>query len=167
MPQGYLGILLGILGWFMAEAAGASVSLPSPADCGQCHTETDYRAVAISNDSHCMSCHESKLPHLAASQSSHTLNPITPASTESRLSAEPNPMTLIPAGEFIMGTDARLPDEGPQHKVTLAAYWIDLYEVTNQQYKKFIDATARRSPAHFINRVYPAGKTDHPVTEVT
>jgi len=76
-------------------------------------------------------------------------------------------MARIPAGEFTMGSDDRMPDEGPQHKVTLESYWIDLYEVTNAQYKKFIDATNRRSPAHFRNRTYPSGKADHPVTEVT
>jgi formylglycine-generating enzyme required for sulfatase activity len=66
-----------------------------------------------------------------------------------------------------MGFDDRMPDEGPQHKVYLDSYWMDLYEVTNAQYKKFIDATKRRSPAHFRNRTYPPGKADHPVTEVT
>jgi formylglycine-generating enzyme required for sulfatase activity len=76
-------------------------------------------------------------------------------------------MVLIPAGEFTMGSDERMPDEGPEHKVYLDSYWIDRYEVTNAQYKKFIDATGRRSPSHFQNRTYPAGKADHPVTEVT
>ena len=31
-------------------------------------------------------------------------------------------------------------DEEPQHKVTLAGFWIDRTEVTNRQYRKFIDA---------------------------
>ena len=52
-------------------------------------------------------------------------------------------MVLIPAGEFLMG----LPegegafDEHPQHKVYLDAYYIDKYEVTNGQFKKFVEAT--------------------------
>lgn len=79
----------------------------------------------------------------------------------------PNEMVAIPAGKFIMGTDERLSDEGPQHTVHLDRYSIDKYEVTNLQYKKFIDATGRRSPKHFRNRTYPAGKADHPVTYVT
>jgi len=61
----------------------------------------------------------------------------------SRLSDKPNEMILIPAGEFIMGTDDRLPDEGPQHKINLPAYYIDVCEVTNLQYKKFNNATNR------------------------
>lgn len=85
----------------------------------------------------------------------------------SRLGDSPNPMALIPEGTFIMGTDNRQPDEGPAHKVTLRAYYIDIYEVTNLQYKHFIDETHRRSPKHFSNRTYPEGKTDHPVTQVS
>lgn len=86
---------------------------------------------------------------------------------ESRLGDAPNEMVLIPAGKFTMGTNERLPDEGPEHVVDLKDYWIDKYEVTNAQYKKFIDATGRRSPDHFRNRTYPEGKSDHPVVFVT
>lgn len=85
----------------------------------------------------------------------------------SRFGDKPGEMVLIPAGPFIMGSDTRLPDEGPQHRVDLAAYYIDKYEVTNLQYKAFNDATHGRSPAHFRNRSFPPGKADHPVTFVT
>ncbi len=85
---------------------------------------------------------------------------------KSRLGAEPNQMVRVPEGPFLMGTNNRLPDEGPQHTVDLPAFYIDIYEVTNLQYKKFIDATGRRSPAHFRNRSFPPGKADHPVTYV-
>ncbi|MGD8594699.1 MAG: formylglycine-generating enzyme family protein, partial [Gammaproteobacteria bacterium] len=61
----------------------------------------------------------------------------------------------------------RLPDEGPEHKVTLPAFYIDKYEVTNLQYKQFIDATNRKSPENFRNRTFPQGKVDHPVTYVS
>ncbi len=76
-------------------------------------------------------------------------------------------MTLIPGGAFSRGTDGRLPDEGPQHTVTLDPFFIDTYEVTNLQYKRFNDTTNRRSPDHFRNRTFPPGKADHPVTFVT
>ncbi|NOZ53720.1 MAG: formylglycine-generating enzyme family protein [Gammaproteobacteria bacterium] len=85
----------------------------------------------------------------------------------SRVGARPNKMVLIPAGEFIMGSDARLPDEGPQYTVDLPAYYIDIYEVTNLQYEKFNNETKRRSPRHFRNRTFPEGKVDHPVTYVS
>lgn len=76
-------------------------------------------------------------------------------------------MVMIPEGKFIMGSNDRLPDEGPEHSVHLPDYWIDRYEVTNEQYKRFNDAQQRRSPQHFKNRTYPPGKAKHPVTFVS
>lgn len=56
------------------------------------------------------------------------------------------PMVLIPAGEFTMGADNQNPNEKPVHKVNLPDYYIDKFEVTNEQYKKFCDATKRKYP---------------------
>ena len=52
-------------------------------------------------------------------------------------------MTWIPGGDFNMGSsDAEgRPDEYPVHKVKLSGYWIDVHEVTNAQFKKFVEAT--------------------------
>ncbi len=52
-------------------------------------------------------------------------------------------MVLIPAGEFYMGADndQALEDEYPKHKVKLDAFYMDITEVTNAQFKKFVDAT--------------------------
>ncbi|MFQ5470804.1 MAG: formylglycine-generating enzyme family protein [Gammaproteobacteria bacterium] len=86
---------------------------------------------------------------------------------KTRLGDAPNEMKLIPAGPFIRGTDSRLFDEGPQHNVDVGAFFIDIYEVTNAQYKKYLDDTGRRAPTHFKNRSYPQGKADHPVTYVS
>jgi formylglycine-generating enzyme required for sulfatase activity len=60
-----------------------------------------------------------------------------------------------------------LPDEGPEYVVDVKAFQIDKYEVTNLQYKQFIDATNRKSPSHFRSRTYPEGKVDHPVVYVS
>lgn len=53
-------------------------------------------------------------------------------------------MVPIPAGDFIMGSMNADPycssDEMPQHTVYLDAYQICKFEITNAQYKKFIDA---------------------------
>lgn len=52
-------------------------------------------------------------------------------------------MVYIPGGEFLMGatdTEGR-PDEYPQHKVKLSAFWMDVTEVTNASFAKFIKAT--------------------------
>ncbi len=59
--------------------------------------------------------------------------PVTPVSEETN-------MVLIPAGEFEMGCDkGGDPMEAPVHKVQVDAFNIDKFEVTNADYKKFID----------------------------
>jgi formylglycine-generating enzyme required for sulfatase activity len=56
------------------------------------------------------------------------------------------PMLLIPAGQFTMGDDNHNPDEKPAHKVNLPDFYIDKFEVTNEQFKKFCDANKRPYP---------------------
>ena len=52
-------------------------------------------------------------------------------------------MVFIPGGEFEMGGDGEeaRPDEFPKHKVVINSFWMDETEVTNDQFKKFIDET--------------------------
>jgi len=57
-------------------------------------------------------------------------------------------MVKIPAGTFTMGSDDFENDEKPVHQVHLDEYYIDKYEVTNRQYKRFCDATGRSRPYH-------------------
>jgi len=58
-------------------------------------------------------------------------------------------LLYVPAGEFLMGStdsdpDAQ-PEEKPQHVVYLDGYWIGRTEVTNAQYRKFIEAGDTRN----------------------
>lgn len=52
-------------------------------------------------------------------------------------------MVLLPGGIFEMGGDNEQasPDEYPKHKVQVDPFYIDVTEVTNEQFKKFVDAT--------------------------
>lgn len=55
----------------------------------------------------------------------------------------PKGMVAIPGGEFLMGSDpphAR-PDEYPIHRVKVDAFWMDETEVTNAQFRQFVEAT--------------------------
>ena len=46
----------------------------------------------------------------------------------------------VAEGEFVMGSkESQYDDEKPQHRVTLAAYRIGKYPVTNAQYRRFVD----------------------------
>ncbi len=52
-------------------------------------------------------------------------------------------MVLIPSGEFTMGTDDEnsMANERPSHKVKVENFWIDKYDVTNAEFRKFVEAT--------------------------
>lgn len=92
-------------------------------------------------------------------------------------------MVMISAGEFIMGTNRTdsdnthlkigtvkplYKDQHPEHKVYLDAFYIDQYEVTNREYKKFIDSTQfPELPGHWEDGRFPEGEKDLPVTNVT
>ncbi|MGC2165635.1 MAG: formylglycine-generating enzyme family protein [Gallionella sp.] len=87
--------------------------------------------------------------------------------SQTRIGKEPGEMVLVPAGKFIRGSNNRLPDEGPEYVAETKAFWIDKFEVSNLQYKQFVDATKRKSPKHWRNRNYPEGRVDHPVVFVS
>jgi formylglycine-generating enzyme required for sulfatase activity len=57
-------------------------------------------------------------------------------------------MVLISAGKFQMGSNDKN-DNKPVHKVYLDAFYMDVYEVTNTQYKKFMDATDHKPPSYW------------------
>ena len=84
-------------------------------------------------------------------------------------------MVNVPAGDYTVGDDT-LPAAGPAHTVTVAAFQIDRYEVTNEQYKRFLDATKHRQPqvsdswakdVSWRARTYPPGRELYPVTLVS
>ncbi len=88
-------------------------------------------------------------------------------------------MVHVPAGEFQMGSN-EIMDAIPRHTVYLDAFYIDPYEVTNAQFKAFIDANPEwrkdNIPSEYHNgnylrrwngNDYPQGKANHPVVYVS
>ncbi len=75
-------------------------------------------------------------------------------------------MAYVPAGEFIMGSNERWDDEAPEHISATNAFYIDVNEVTNADYKNFVDATQRTPPFHWPDDNLPKGKENHPVVYV-
>jgi formylglycine-generating enzyme required for sulfatase activity len=55
----------------------------------------------------------------------------------------PPEMAWIPGGEFTMGTDSEhgRAEERPAHRVRVDAFWMDEHEVTNAQFRAFVEAT--------------------------
>src|SRR5262245_43615033 len=105
-------------------------------------------------------------------------NPPVSASTDSKAADEiqkpsgtpPPGMVWVPGGEFTMGTDAEIgwPDEKPAHRVRVTGFWIDVTEVTNTQFRDFVQATgyvttAEKPPSlEEIMRQVPPGTSPPP-----
>lgn len=88
-------------------------------------------------------------------------------------------MQMIPAGTFLMGSVDRS-NERPVHEVYLDPFYIDITEVTNEQWKRFVDANPDWQKTkidkryhdgnylkHWIDSNYPAEKAEHPVVYVS
>jgi sulfatase modifying factor 1 len=111
------------------------------------------------------SCHSGMPGRFASLESSSTDIRSERSNTEG--------MVLITGGTFMMGADneqAR-PDEYPKHKVKVASFWMDATEVTNAQFREFVEATgyvttAERKPEwEEIKKQLPPG-TPRPPDEV-
>ena len=90
-------------------------------------------------------------------------------------------MVLIPAGEFSRGSSSReltevmidfgqnsmLYREIPKNWVILDSFYIDRYEVTNIQYKHFLESTGHSPPIGWKNDTYPEGEDNFPVVFVS
>ncbi|KAF2353231.1 Sulfatase-modifying factor enzyme [Trinorchestia longiramus] len=83
-------------------------------------SSTKYNEVKSSND-------EKMSPHM-----------------KNKKSSDLKDMVLIPGGEFTMGTDTPIfaaDGEGPERRVHLKPFFLDIYEVSNAQFAKFVKET--------------------------
>jgi formylglycine-generating enzyme required for sulfatase activity len=76
-------------------------------------------------------------------------------------------MAYVPGGEFMMGRDDGDGWERPAHNVTVKPFFIDVYDVTQAEYKKCVDENKCSAPRGWTNGVYPEGTARQPVTGVT
>ena len=89
---------------------------------------------------------------------------------------------LIPAGEFLMGSEdeGAADQEQPVHTVYVDAFYMDAHEVTNLEYQQFLLENPEWQKANIEARFhdgaylkewsgtdYPMGKAYHPVTHVS
>ncbi len=73
------------------------------------------------------------------------------------------PMVLVPEGKFVFGSGEGDRDESPEQTIYLDDFYIDKYEVSNEDYKAFIAATNARPPVSWKGDTYPDGDKDLPV----
>lgn len=89
--------------------------------------------------------------------------------------APPQPiddMLEIPAGPFKLGSDTTEPNESPAQTMDLPAFEIDRFEVTNEDFEMFANATGyqtegEQSGAKKTWRTYLEGKAGHPVVKAS
>lgn len=85
-----------------------------------------------------LSCCSSNLP-------SRVINSKNSASTSNDSTKTPShdDMILIPGGSFEMGGDSLWgrADEFPRHEVKVSSFYMDKHEVTNSQFRAFVEAT--------------------------
>lgn len=100
-------------------------------------------------------------------------------------------LTLIPAGEFLMGSEDAEDDERPVHRVHVGDFYLGVQPVTHAEYARFVRDTGHRAPAiyelplvvkagggererafrqtggpYVWDHGHPADRSDHPVTLV-
>lgn len=74
-------------------------------------------------------------------------------------------MVLIPAGTYNMGSTTGDRDEQPVHTVSIDAFYMDIYEVTNARYRQSVQKTGYPEPPLWHNPRFNA--PDHPLVRVT
>jgi formylglycine-generating enzyme required for sulfatase activity len=74
----------------------------------------------------------------------------------------PPGMVYVPGGSLLLGTDSGDEFERPAHKVTLEPFFIDVYEVTCEEYARFAAETKHPVPAR-----WKGGKPADPKLPVT
>jgi formylglycine-generating enzyme required for sulfatase activity len=101
----------------------------------------------------------------------------TPAPTAAAQAAQaaqaaptPPPMVRIEGGRFYMGRDLDAGGdeyESPAHLVTVKPFFIDVYEVTREEYQRCVEAGKCRQPPDWKGKTYPPDTGGLPMTGVT
>jgi sulfatase modifying factor 1 len=76
-------------------------------------------------------------------------------------------MVYVAPGAFVRGDNDGPLDSRPQRQLSLGEFWIDRYEVTNEQYSRFVQATGRARPPQWPDSGLSAEIANKPVVSVT
>jgi formylglycine-generating enzyme required for sulfatase activity len=178
--------LLGGLGLALFGSRAASqAAAPSPVPhvnaqhltsgqaCRRCHAPSVVQGLVqrASERTDCTACHDDSAATAPAASSGVVAVVVssTPkaAARPSHAADAHRGMVRIPAGPFQMGSNDRHPDESPLHVVDIPTpYDIDLYEVTNAEYRDYLRATGRSSKGIWPGGDFPPDLARHPVANV-
>jgi formylglycine-generating enzyme required for sulfatase activity len=95
--------------------------------------------------------------------------PVPPTAGVSAAPGEspPEGMVYVPGGTFDMGRNDGDNYERPAHEKTVAPFYLDKFEVTCEQYQRFVEAKGYPVPAGWSNGKYPPSSALLPVTGVS
>ena len=79
----------------------------------------------------------------------------------------PRGMVLLPEGRFTMGADGKPTNANPRRQEKLRAVFLDITEVTNAQYARFVKERRHRAPVGWAGGTYPRGASSLPVVGVS
>lgn len=83
------------------------------------------------------------------------------------MGAAPPGMVFITGGTFLMGNNGEPFESAPLHQVNVGSFFIDITEVSNQQYERFVQERSYRPPVGWNGPTAPPGRQDLPVVGVS
>lgn len=110
---------------------------------------------------------QTTIPSQASPQATATVTAESSPEANSASTQIPAGMVYVPGGVFEMGRTDGDDYEKPQHFVEVKAFYLDQTEVTNEQYKAFVDATGHSTPQHWRGNEPPEGEAKHPVVNIS
>ncbi|MGL6226018.1 MAG: formylglycine-generating enzyme family protein [Thermoguttaceae bacterium] len=121
-----------------SELTAESIPIVISGDSAQ-KTEQQRGATTISSSSSSSS---------SSTSSAATSAPLSATATSQRLLSQIAPMKRLEGGLFKRGNQlGGNPDQRPAHDVRLSPFEMDIYAVTNRQFRLFVDATGHQTSA--------------------
>lgn len=87
-------------------------------------------------------------------------------SSDRNIDTVPEGMVRVEGRSFQMGSASGDEYSRPPHTVEVSTFFIDIYEVTNEKYLKFVEATGHRYPPHWKGGKFSKDEGSFPVTNV-
>ena len=135
------GFAAGLAAWKLPHAQAAQDPQPSTGGEPDCCSTNGTRASALMARVRSSNSPTTSTTEQASLQQEAKAPPPTNTS--------PTGMVWIPGGEFTMGSTDQLarPDEAPMQRVRVDGFWIDITEVTNAQFARFVADTGYKTVA--------------------